>query len=794
MTGNTPPRMPAEKIIEAIHEGTARATGGEFFRELARCLGETLGVRYAFVGKFLTEGKVSTVAVWGEGDSSRSFQYSLDGTPCENVLGQGTCFYPRHVQTVFPTDHLLAEIDAESYMGTPLRDAAGETNGLLVVMDDRPMADVPLFRRVLEVFAARAGAELGRREAEVALRESEERYRAIAEDTPVLICRFLPGGEITYANKAYCKYFGVSSEELVGSSFFPRISEADRESVRANISALTVDSPTRSHEHRVIAQNGEIRWQRWTNRALFDDTGKVVAYQAIGEDVTDRKRAEEQRLSLERQVQHAQKLESLGVLAGGIAHDFNNLLVAIVGNADLALDELPPLSPVRENIEEIEKASRRAAELAEQMLAYSGKGRFVVEPIDLGELFEEMTHLLEVSMSKKVTLRYDFAETLPPFNGDATQIRQIIMNLITNASEAIGDKIGVITVSTGVMDCDRAYLNDVHETLSAGRDELLPEGRYIYLEVSDTGCGMDAETTGKIFDPFFTTKFAGRGLGLAAVLGIVRGHRGTMKIHSELGKGTTFTVLFRASELPKNGAAIRRRASGVAKARQGQGTILIVDDEETVRAVGKKMLGRMGFSVLTAIDGRDAIDLFRKQSDTIDCVLLDLTMPRLDGEEAFRELRRIRPDVAVILCSGYNEQDATQRFSGKALAGFLHKPYNMATLRETLMEVLPDDRTPLSGGDVGTRHEDLSPLISKFLEAVASDNAQARSALDEGDFKQVSSLGHRIRGTAGFYDFTDLSRLGAELDLAATRKDRAAVEALLDALGAELERLTSRPS
>jgi len=284
--------MPAEKIIEAIYEGTARATGEEFFRELARCLGELLGVRYAIVGKLVAGGAVSTVAVWGEGDSSQSFEYSLDGTPCENVLGQGTCFYPCGVQTAFPKDHLLAEIGAESYMGTPLRDAAGETNGLLVVMDDRPMADVPLFRRVLEVFAARAGAELGRRDAEGALRESEERYRAIAEDTPVLVCRFLPGGEITYVNKTYCKYFGISSEELVGSSFFSRIPEADRESVRANISALTVDSPTRSHEHRVIAPNGEIRWQRWTNRALFDDTGKVVAYQSIGEDVSERKAAE----------------------------------------------------------------------------------------------------------------------------------------------------------------------------------------------------------------------------------------------------------------------------------------------------------------------------------------------------------------------------------------------------------------------------------------------------------------------------------------------------------------------
>ena len=422
---------------------------------------------------------------------------------------------------------------------------------------------------------------------------------------------------------------------------------------------------------------------------IFDEQGEVVQIIESARDITKRKRTEEERLSLERQVQHAQKLESLGVLAGGIAHDFNNLLMAILGNADLALDQLSPHAPARENIKEIEKASKRAAELARQMLAYSGKGQFVIEPINLNEFVEEMAHLLEVSISKRVVLKYNFADNLPTFDGDASQIRQIIMNLITNASEAIGDKSGVIALSTGAMDCDRAYLNSVNEILRAGLDEPLPEGAYTCLEVADTGCGMDKATIEKIFDPFFTTKFAGRGLGMSAVLGIVRGHKGAIKIYSEVGKGTTFKLLFPANELSENSAAARKSDEGAAKDWQGKGTILIADDEETVCAVGKQMLIRMGFDVLTAPDGREALKLFREHADEIVCVLLDLTMPHMNGEEAFREMRRVRSDVTVILCSGYNEQDATQRFAGKGLASFLQKPYNMAALKEKLVEVLP---------------------------------------------------------------------------------------------------------
>ncbi|MBN1342270.1 MAG: PAS domain S-box protein [Phycisphaerae bacterium] len=519
-----------------------------------------------------------------------------------------------------------------------------------------------------------------RRKAEQALRQSEERYRRVSEDMPVLICRFLPGGEITYANEAYCKYFGKTSEALVGSSFLSRVHEADRETVMRAISSLTADSPTESHEHRVIAPNGEIRWQRWTHRVLFDAQGPAVAYQSVGEDITDRMRAEAEKERLEAQVRHAQKLESLGVLAGGIAHDFNNLLVGILGNADLAMMDLPPTSPARASIEQVRVAARRAAELTTQMLAYSGKGAFVIIPVDLSKIIREMMGLLRSSISKKVTVQHRLSEDLPSVQADVAQVRQVIMNLIINASEAIGDKEGVITVSTGVMHADRRFLAETH----MGED--LPEGRYVYLEVSDTGTGMDAETKSKVFDPFFSTKFTGRGLGLAATLGVIRGHRAAIKVESELGRGTTFTVLLPSSDEPA--VDVSGTISPQNAGARGSGTILVVDDEEQVLRVAQALLERAGYSVLTAGDGRAAVRVFREHAGEIAAVLLDLTMPELNGDETFNAIRHIRPDARVILSSGYSQQEATKKFAGKDLSGFIQKPYVGDSLVQKISEVL----------------------------------------------------------------------------------------------------------
>ncbi len=432
-------------------------------------------------------------------------------------------------------------------------------------------------------------------------------------------------------------------------------------------------------EYRVIRADGEVRWVEDTGAALFDEAGAVFRLTGMVKDVTRRKLAEEEHRALTERIAQTQRIESLGVLAGGVAHDFNNLLVGILGNADLALLDLPAESPARSRLEGIELAARRAADLARQMLAYSGRGRFVVDRLDLRKLLEEIAHLMEVSISKKAVLKYSFADDVPAIEGDATQIRQVMMNLITNASEAIGEHSGIISVSTGAMYCDRAYLAETY------LDDDLPPGVYAFIEVSDTGAGMDDETAHRIFEPFFTTKFTGRGLGLAAALGIVKGHSGALKVYSEPGKGTTFKILFPAVEGTTAGDLL---PSGDPDAARSGGTVLLVDDEETVRLVGSAMLRRGGFDVITAQDGRAALAMFAQRHGEVDCVILDLAMPNMDGEETYRELRAVDPDVRVLLSSGYNEQDAINRFAGKRLAGFIQKPYRAEELIQAVRAVI----------------------------------------------------------------------------------------------------------
>ena len=405
---------------------------------------------------------------------------------------------------------------------------------------------------------------------------------------------------------------------------------------------------------------------------ISNDDGEITGFVSVQRDVTH-ERAERQ------QMEHAQRLESLGVLAGGIAYDFNNLLTAIMGNAGLARAEMDTDSTLATRLDNIEKASQRAADLCKQMLAYSGKGRFVVEAINISQLVREMTELLQVSIAKHVTLQSDLPDDIPLIDADRSQMQQIIMNLIINASEAIAPPHGLIRIRTGTIEATPAYLASTY------LDEQLPADNYVFIEVSDDGSGMDAATKAKLFDPFFTTKFTGRGLGMSAILGIVRGHRGAIKVYSEPGKGSTFKVL-----LPYSRGTRKTVSAEVVKttSTHAGGLILIVDDEAMVRNAAAQMLKQSGYDVITAENGLLGVEAFKTMHSQIRAVLLDMTMPVMDGKEAFREMRRIQPDVKVILSSGYNELDTTSRFAGKGLAGFIQKPYLIETLRTTLQRAL----------------------------------------------------------------------------------------------------------
>jgi PAS domain S-box-containing protein len=521
------------------------------------------------------------------------------------------------------------------------------------------------------------------RQAEVALRESEFRWKFAIEGSGDGLWDWDLQTNTVFFSKRWKEMLGYAEDEI-GSGldeWESRVHPEDLSRALADVRAHhDGTTPHYVNEHRMRCKDGTWKWI--LDRGLVvsrDAAGKPLRMIGTHSDITARRQAEIEREQLDRKVQETQKLESLGVLAGGIAHDFNNLLTAILGNASIAQVELPPGSSVHDCLEHITEASLRAADLCKQMLAYSGRGRFVVQKLDLGELVEGTAQMLQISISKKAVLRYRLEKGLPPVEVDATQMRQVIMNLVINASEAIGDRSGVISISTGLTRVDRHYL---HGTLM---DPDLPEGDYVFLEVSDSGCGMDAETQARIFDPFFTTKFTGRGLGLAAVLGIVRGHKGAMKVYSEVGRGTTFKLLF---PIATGGPEVSKAPPAAVAQWHGEGSVLVVDDEETMRSTVARMMRIMGLEPVLAVDGREAIEIFREDPARFAFVLLDLTMPHMDGEQTFAELRRLLPDVRVVLMSGFNAQEALVRFSGKGLANFLQKPFTIESLREVVRGVL----------------------------------------------------------------------------------------------------------
>ncbi len=403
--------------------------------------------------------------------------------------------------------------------------------------------------------------------------------------------------------------------------------------------------------------------------------GKHEGAACLGMDVTAAFEHQAAATEMQSKLLQMQKLESLGVLAGGIAHDFNNLLTAIIGNATLAQLELPEDSSVRATLQDILLTSRRAATLSRQMLAYSGKGHFEVKHVDLSQQVKEIAHLLEATIPKKVEVKLELSEDALVVEVDVAQLQQIVMNLVINAAEAIGSRPGIVTVRTG----DQEVLEPPNDAF-VDPNTFAP-GRYVFVEVKDNGIGMSDETRAKVFDPFFTTKFSGRGLGLAAVLGAVRGHRGLIHLESTLGEGSTFRALLPASDQP-----VERIRSQPPVGFQGSGVILIVDDESVVRSAARRILQRMGFATLEATNGREAVEVFAAHADDISAVILDMTMPEMSGDEALRQMRALDPEAVVLVSSGYNDVEAN--FSDSPPNGFLLKPYTPAELSERLRKAI----------------------------------------------------------------------------------------------------------
>lgn len=518
-----------------------------------------------------------------------------------------------------------------------------------------------------------------RKRAEENLRVSEDRYRRLFENMTEafalheILCdeagepcdyRFLD------VNPAFERQTGLKREAVIGRTLREVLPEEDPGWIKTYGVVALSGRPTNFDNHSAALG-------KYFHVYAYSPAPRSFA--VLFTDVTERWQAQEERRQMEAQLQQAQKLESLGVLAGGIAHDFNNILAGIRAFADLVQADPTASSSVCEKAAQISKATARAADLTRQILTYAGKGTIQLEPLDLSRMVDDMKVMLEVAVSKKATLEYRLTPDLGTTLGDAGQIRQVIMNLVVNASESLGDKSGTIAIATS-----RVQVDDECPKTCVARDSL-PSGPYICLEVTDSGCGMDEATRDKIFEPFFTTKFVGRGLGLATVHGIVRAHRGAVGVSSEPSKGSLFRVC-----LPVGGSGPPLAESEVVPRDRprASGTVLIADDEEMVRMGMQALFQSAGFQVLTAIDGREALETYQRHRDRLACIVLDLTMPEMGGEEVFHEIRRTDPDVRVILTSGYTADTMMHRFDGQNVFGFVQKPDSVDAMIAKLQHAL----------------------------------------------------------------------------------------------------------
>jgi PAS domain S-box-containing protein len=512
------------------------------------------------------------------------------------------------------------------------------------------------------------------RKIEAALRDSEARFRNLFEsmDEGFASCKMIYDDagrpiDFTYldVNPAFAGVTGLPVERVVGRRVREVIPEIEPFWIEAY--GRIVRSGNSERIDSYVASLGK-------HFEVFAWRSAPGRFAVVFSDVTERKRAEES-------LRQAQKLESVGLLAGGIAHDFNNLLVGVIGNASMAQDLLPRSSPVVEHLQAIVKSGEQAAHLTRQMLAYAGKGRFVLEPVNLSGLVAEASTLIQSSVSKKITFHVRPALDLSAIEADSSQMQQVFMNLALNAAEAIGSDAGVISISTGEVSLDAAAIAD-----ERNRWPIEP-GTHVFLEVRDTGCGMDKATQQKIFDPFFSTKFQGRGLGLAAVAGIVRAQKGAIQLTTAPGAGSTFRVLLPAMGTPLAAAATPLPAERKEDLR-GAGTVLVVDDEKIVRDLAQRCLERQGYQVLAAQSGPAAIEILRSQGNLIRLVILDLSMPGMGGEETLPRLRDLQPDLPVIVSSGHSETEALRPFGNTKLSGFLQKPYTIHDLARRVKAAL----------------------------------------------------------------------------------------------------------
>lgn len=527
-----------------------------------------------------------------------------------------------------------------------------------------------------------------RKRAVDALHESRKRYRAVVEDMPAMICRFLPDGTLTFVNNAYCDYFKKQEKELLGENFFQLVPPKGRQRVRDRFKSLTRENSIVTNEHQVTGSDNQSRWQEWTDRALFDETGHLTEYQSLGRDITETKLAREQKELIEAQLLQAQKLESIGTLAGGIAHDFNNILAAIVGYSEISLTHLTAEQPIRRNLEKILQSAYRASDLIKQILTFSRKTDQNRTTIHLRAIIEEALKLLRATLPATIEIHSHLEAENDTVLADMTQMHQILMNLCTNAKHAMRENGGVMEISLKE--------EKIANQTAVGHFRLSP-GTFLKLTVSDTGHGIRSDELDKIFDPYFTTKPLGEGtgLGLSVVHGIVKDHGGAIDVSSQMGSGTVFDVF-----LPISHATRQKKDNDVKPLITGNEHILLVDDEKNIVDSYSQMLISLGYRVTGMSDSRQALSAFRSRPNDFDLVLTDYTMPHMTGIQLAEAMLKIQPDIPILLSSGYSRDNIIPQLNDMGIKGILLKPLDKGKISKVLRQCLQPPFQPITPGSV----------------------------------------------------------------------------------------------
>jgi len=565
--------------------------------------------------------------------------------PVAKVLREGVIVGLANHTVLIAKDGTKRPVDDS---GAPIRDDKGKIIGVVLV-----------FRDITE-----------RKKAQEALQRSELKYRELVQNANSIILRMDSQGNVTFFNEFAQQFFGYTEDEILGKNVVGSIVPKTDSELR-NLAAMIRDiglNPEEyaNNENENMRKDGGRIWVAWTNKAIYDKDGNIVEILCVGNDVTERK-------LLERQLLQALKMESIGTLAGGVAHDFNNLLMGILGNASLMLMNTDPADPNRNRLKSIEKQVENGSKLTSQLLGYARKGKYELKHINLNQLVKDTSELFSRTR-KDISIYLELSPDLFVAEADKGQIEQVLWNLYVNAADAM----------PGGGDFILKTFNTDHKNMK-GRLYVPKPGRYVVLAVTDTGVGMDKKIQQRIFDPFFTTKDMGRGtgLGLASAYGIIKGHDGYIDVESRKGEGATFSIYLPASE-----KKIAKAAKITEKLLKGTETVLLVDDEEIILDVGRDLLKAMGCRVITARDGREAVEMYQKNQDDIDIVILDMIMPNISGGDTYDRMKEIKPHIKVLLSSGYSIDGQATDILNRGCNGFIQKPFTINKLSAAIRQIL----------------------------------------------------------------------------------------------------------